>query len=182
MFTAAEFALIARRHMHRYGTTPEALATVAATIRNNGHVNPEACYYGRGPFTVQDILDSRMVADPFHLLDCSMTSEGGCALVLARGDIARDLAQDPVCVLGGNTDHFGPSYQHPPAWDLGGNRAPPISSTARSGAARSRPRVDVGARARTTSTCASSTTRSRSRSSASSRRSASAARARAATS
>ena len=62
-----------------------------------------------------------MVADPFHLLDCSMTAEGGCALVLARADIARDLAQDPIWVLGGNTDHFGPSYQHPPAWDLGGN-------------------------------------------------------------
>jgi acetyl-CoA acetyltransferase len=121
MFTAAEFALIARRHMHRFGTTPEALATVAATIRNNGHVNPEACYFGRGPFTVQDILDSRMVADPFHLLDCSMTAEGGCALVLARADIARDLARDPIWVLGGNTDHYGPSYQHPPAWDLGGN-------------------------------------------------------------
>jgi acetyl-CoA acetyltransferase len=122
MFTAAEFALIARRHMHRFGTKPEALATVAATIRNNGHVNPEACYFGRGPFTVQDILDSRMVADPFHLLDCSMTAEGGCALVLARADIARDLAHDPIWVLGGNTDHFGPSYQHPPAWDLGGKR------------------------------------------------------------
>ena len=121
MFTAAEFALVARRHMHLYGTTPEALATVAATIRNNGHVNPEAVYKGRGPFTPQDILDSRMVADPFHLLDCSMTAEGGCALVLARADIARDLAQDPIWVLGGNTDHFGPSYQHPPAWDMGGN-------------------------------------------------------------
>jgi acetyl-CoA acetyltransferase len=121
MFTAAEFALIARRHMHMYGTPPEALATVAATIRNNGHVNPEACYFGRGPFTAKDILDSRMVADPFHLLDCSMTAEGGCAVVLARGDIARDLAQDPIWLLGGNTDHFGPSYQHPPAWDLGGN-------------------------------------------------------------
>jgi acetyl-CoA acetyltransferase len=122
MFTAAEFALIARRHMHTYGTTPEALATVAATIRNNGHVNPAACYFGRGPFTAQDVLDSRMVADPFHLLDCSMTAEGGCALVLARADLARDLARDPVFVLGGNTDHYGPSYQHPPAWDMGGNR------------------------------------------------------------
>ena len=126
MFTAAEFALIARRHMHRFGTPPEALATVAATIRNNGHVNPEACYFGRGPFTVRDILDSRMVADPFHLLDCSMTAEGGCALVLARGDIARNLAEDPIWVLGGNTDHFGPSYQNPPAWDLGGNRRPDL--------------------------------------------------------
>ena len=48
MFTAAEFALMARRHMHLYGTTPEQLATVAATIRNNGHVNPEAVYSGAG--------------------------------------------------------------------------------------------------------------------------------------
>jgi acetyl-CoA acetyltransferase len=126
MFTAAEFALMARRHMHRYGTKPEALATVAATIRNNGHVNPDAVYYQRGPFTPEDILDSRMVADPFHLLDCAMTSEGGCALVLTTAERARDLARPPVYVLGGSTDHFGPSYQHPPAWDLGGRRRPDL--------------------------------------------------------
>ncbi len=126
MFTAAEFALMARRHMHLYGTKPESLATVAATIRNNGHVHPDAVYSGRGPFTPQDILESRMIADPYHLLDCAMTSEGGCALVLARADIARDLARDPVYVLGGNTDHFGPSYQHPPSWDLGGHRRPDL--------------------------------------------------------
>jgi acetyl-CoA acetyltransferase len=126
MFTAAEFALVARRHMHLYGTTPEALATVAATIRNNGHVHPDAVYHGRGPFTPQDILDSRMVADPFHLLDCAMTAEGGCALVLARADIAADLAKKPVYVLGGSTDHYGPSYQHPPAFDLGGRRRPDL--------------------------------------------------------
>jgi acetyl-CoA acetyltransferase len=122
MFTAVEFALVARRHMHLYGTTPEALATVAATIRNNGHVHPDAVYHGRGPFSPQDILDSRMVADPFHLLDCAMTAEGGCALVLARADIAADLPKKPVYVLGGSTDHFGPSYQHPPSFDLGGRR------------------------------------------------------------
>ena len=80
MFTAAEFALVARRHMHRYGTKPDALAAVAAVIRNNGHVHPGAIYRGRGPFTTQDILDSRMVADPFHLLDCATASEGGCGL------------------------------------------------------------------------------------------------------
>src|SRR5262245_16731673 len=49
MFTAAHYALLARRHMHEYGTTPEQLATVAATIRNNGHVHPEAVFSGRGP-------------------------------------------------------------------------------------------------------------------------------------
>ncbi|HXY93460.1 MAG TPA: thiolase family protein [Acidimicrobiia bacterium] len=122
MFTAAEFALMARRHMHRYGTKPEALATVAATIRNNGHVNPEAVYCGRGPFTPQDILDSRMVADPFHLLDCSMTSEGGCGIVMTTAERARDLAKPPVYVLGGSTDHFGPAYQNPPVWDIGGKK------------------------------------------------------------
>ena len=131
----------------------------------------------------QDILDSRMVADPFHLLDCAMTSEGGCALVLARADIAaRPRARTPVYVLGGNTDHFGPSYQQPAG--VGPRRQPAPRPRRRHGrAARRRDRVaDVGARARPTSTCASSTTRSRSRSSASSRRSGSAPRARAATS
>jgi acetyl-CoA acetyltransferase len=122
MFTAAEFALIARRHMEVYGTTTEALATVAATIRNNGHVNPEAVYYGRGPFTPADILASRMIADPFHLLDCSMTAEGGCALVLTTADRAADLPHPPVYVLGGSTDHYGPSYQNPPSFDLPGRR------------------------------------------------------------
>jgi len=120
MFTAAEFALIARRHMHLYGTTSEQLATVAATVRNNGHANPEAVYYGRGPFTPQDILDSRMVADPFHLLDCAMTAEGGAAIVLARADRVPDLPNRPVYVLGGSTDRIGPSYRHAPAWDLTG--------------------------------------------------------------
>jgi acetyl-CoA acetyltransferase len=120
LFTAAEFALIARRHMHMYGTTPEQLARVAAAIRNNGHANPEAVYYGRGPFTSGDILASRMVADPYHILDCSTTSEGGCALVLTTEERARDLRKTPVAVLGGATEYFGPAYRFPPKWDLAG--------------------------------------------------------------
>jgi acetyl-CoA acetyltransferase len=122
MFTAAEFALIARRHMQTYGTTPEQLATVAATIRTNGHHHPDAIYSGRGPFTPQDILDSPLVADPFHLLDCATTSEGGCALVVVAEDRARDLRRAPVWVLGGGSDYFGPAYRYPPAWDLAGRR------------------------------------------------------------
>jgi acetyl-CoA acetyltransferase len=120
MYTALEFALIARRHMETYGTKPEHLATVAATIRNNGHVNPEAVYYGRGPFSVEDVLASRMVADPFHLLDCSMTGEGGTAILMTTADRAADLRQPPVYILGGGIDHFGPAYQHAPSWDLTG--------------------------------------------------------------
>ncbi len=119
MFTAAEFALMARRHMIRHGTSPEQLALVAATVRNNGDVHPGAVYSGRGPFGAEDILASRMVADPFHLLDCAMTSEGGCALVLTSADRAPDLPRPPVWILGGASDSLGPSYTMAPAWDLG---------------------------------------------------------------
>jgi acetyl-CoA acetyltransferase len=111
---------MARRHMLEHGTTAEQLALVAATIRNNGHVNPEAVYCGRGPFTPQDILESRMIADPFHLLECSMTSEGGCGLVLTTADRARDAAKPPVWILGGAGDTYGPAYVVPPVWDLRG--------------------------------------------------------------
>lgn len=121
MYTALEFALIARRHMHVYGTTPEMLATAAATVRNNGHVNPAACYYGRGPFTADDVLASRMIADPFHLLDCSMTAEGGAAILLTSASLAADLSSTPVWILGGGVDHTGPSYQHPPSFDAVGS-------------------------------------------------------------
>jgi acetyl-CoA acetyltransferase len=120
LFTAAEFALMARRHMLTYGTTREQLALAAATVRNNGHVNPEAVYFGRGPFTADDILESRMVADPFHLLECSMTSEGGCGLVLTTAERARDAASMPVWILGGAGDTYGPAYVVPPVWDLRG--------------------------------------------------------------
>lgn len=117
LFTAAEFALMARRHMIEHGTTPHQLATVAATIRNNGHANPEAVHFGRGPFTPEDVLESRMVADPFHLLDCAMTSEGGCGIVLASADRATDC-DAPVWLLGTGSDCLGPSYTFAPAWDF----------------------------------------------------------------
>lgn len=133
LFTAAEFALMARRHMITYGTTPEHLATVAATIRNNGHDNPEAVYYRKGPFTKEDVLASRMVADPFHLLDCAMTSEGGCAIVLASRQRAADC---PVStwILGAASDSFGPAYTVAPVWDFtprdGGDSAGQVGARA----------------------------------------------------
>jgi acetyl-CoA acetyltransferase len=127
---------MARRHMLMHGTTPDQLATVAATIRNNGHVNPEAVYHGRGPFKPADILESRMVADPFHLLDCAMTSEGGCGLVLARADRAADLAHEPVYVLGGNSDSYGPAYQLAPVWDMRGRSDVPAGYVGRTAAQR----------------------------------------------
>jgi acetyl-CoA acetyltransferase len=129
LFTAAEFALIARRHMHLYGTRPEALATVAATIRSHGALHPEAVMVGRH-VTPEDVLASRMIADPFHLLDCAINSEGGAGLVLTSAERARDLPVTPIYILGGGVEHQGMAYVTAPVWDRYGR----VGSRAAAGA------------------------------------------------
>lgn len=113
-FVATQFALIAQRHMHEYGTTSEQIATMAATIRNHGSVNPEAVMYGRGPYTVDDILASRMIASPLHLLDICIVARGGAAVVLASAERARDLRQHPVLVAGAGMEMHQIPYYNPP--------------------------------------------------------------------
>jgi acetyl-CoA acetyltransferase len=108
------FALVAQRHMYEFGTTPEQLAIVASTIRNNGHSNPEAVMYGRGPYTVQDVIDSRMIASPLHLLDCCLVAEGGFGLVVTTLERAADLPHRPVRVLGGGMEFLRGAYADPP--------------------------------------------------------------------
>jgi acetyl-CoA acetyltransferase len=118
MFTAVQFALLARRHMSRFGTEPEQLAEVASTIRTNGHLNPDAVYHGRGEVSPQDVLASRMIADPFHLLDCATTSEGACAVILTSVERSVDLPTVPVYVLGAAGEYRGGyPYSRPVVWD-----------------------------------------------------------------
>lgn len=112
-YVVAQFALVAVRHMHQFGTTPRQLAEVAATIRNNGSTNPEAMMYGRGPYTVEDVLASRLVATPFHLLDCCIVGEGGGALVVTTAERARDLPRPPVAILGGGMEYHQAAYANP---------------------------------------------------------------------
>jgi acetyl-CoA acetyltransferase len=119
LYTAAEYSLVARRHMHLFGTTSEQLALVAATVRNYGAANPAAVHFGRN-VTVESVLASPMIADPFHLLDCSMTSEGGAAVVLTSVEHARDLRRRPAFLLGGALEGVGPGYTYPPTYDLAG--------------------------------------------------------------
>ena len=116
LYTAVEFALIAKRHMHLYGTTPESMAEVASAIRSNGATNSEAVYYGR-EVTPEDVLNSRMVADPFHLLDICMTSEGGAGMLLTTVERARALDVTPVFIHGGALEKQGAPYFEPPVWD-----------------------------------------------------------------
>ncbi len=93
------YALVAQRHMHEYGTTSEQLAEIAVTARRHAGLNPQAKY--REPITVEDVLASRMISSPLHLLDCCMISDGGGALVLTSIERARDLRRLPVVILGG---------------------------------------------------------------------------------
>ena len=92
------YAMAAQRHFHEYGTTPEQLASIAVQVREHAARNPSAMY--RDPITVDDVLASKLVADPLHKLDCCVISDGGCCLVLTTEDRARDLAHRAVYVRG----------------------------------------------------------------------------------
>src|SRR5882724_2225409 len=96
--TVGAYAMIAQRHMHDYGTTPEQLAEIAVTMRLHASMNPVAKY--RDPITVEDVLASRVISSPLHLLDCCIISDGGGALVITSAERARDLKKPPVVVLG----------------------------------------------------------------------------------
>ena len=84
------YAMMARVHMARHGTTVRQMAAVAAKNHANGLLNPNAQYHLK--VTVDDVLASTLVADPLHLLDCSPITDGAAALVLAPVEKARDLA------------------------------------------------------------------------------------------
>ena len=92
------YALIAQRHMHEYGTRPEQLAEVAVAIRSHAALNPNA--HKREPITIGDVLASREITTPLHLLDCAIVSDGAAAAIVTRADHARNLRKPPVFLLG----------------------------------------------------------------------------------
>ncbi len=94
----AKYAMAARRHMHRYGTTLEQLAEVAVRARAHAAHNPEAMF--RDPITVDDVLSGPMIADPFTKLHCCIRSDGGCAVLLVAEEYVADTRKAPVWILG----------------------------------------------------------------------------------
>ncbi|HXZ88447.1 MAG TPA: acetyl-CoA acetyltransferase [Candidatus Binataceae bacterium] len=96
--TVGAYAMIAQRHMHDYGTKPEQLAEIAVTMRHHASMNPVAKY--RDPITVEDVLASRLISSPLHLLDCCIISDGGGALVVTSAERARDLKKKPAYIIG----------------------------------------------------------------------------------
>ncbi len=93
------YALAARRHMKKYGTTQDHFGRVAVAQRDWAQLNPVAQFYGT-PLTLEQYHASRYIAEPFHLYDCCLVSNGGVAVIVTSLDRARGLRQPPVRVLG----------------------------------------------------------------------------------
>ena len=92
------YAMAAMRHMHEYGTTSEQLAWVKVAASHHAQHNPNAML--RDVVTVKDVLESPMISDPLHRLDCCVVSDGGGALIVARPEIAKSLKRPVVKIIG----------------------------------------------------------------------------------
>ena len=103
----AYYALIAQAHMAKFGTLPEHFAEIAVACRAHAIQNKAAQM--RDPITVEDVLNSRMIADPLHLLDCSLVSDGGAAIIMTSAERAVDFPHPPVYLLGVGEGH---SHEH----------------------------------------------------------------------
>ena len=97
------YALAAMRHMHEFGTTSEQLAEIAVATRKWATLNEKAMM--RDPITIQDVLNSRWIAEPLHLLDCCLVTDGGGAVVVASAERARNMRKAAVWILGHGEVH-----------------------------------------------------------------------------
>ncbi len=95
----SDHAFFAARHMHEYGTTSRQLGAIAVAERAWAGMNPAACMYGK-PITIEDHQKSPLVVWPYHLLDMSLQTDGGSAIILTTAERARALKKPPVYVMG----------------------------------------------------------------------------------
>lgn len=99
----AAYALVAARYMHEYGVTSEHLANIAVSMRRHAHRNESA--HMRDLLTVDEVLSSRFIAEPLRILDCSLISDGGAAVVVSDGNMARDIPSRPIQIAGAGQGH-----------------------------------------------------------------------------
>ncbi|MGI0037386.1 MAG: thiolase family protein, partial [Nitrososphaera sp.] len=91
-------AIFAKAHMRKYGTTEEQMAMIAVKNRQNAAKNPNALF--RNAVTIEQVMNSRIVAEPVKLLDCSAPCDGASAVLLASDRIASKLTDNPVWIKG----------------------------------------------------------------------------------
>ncbi|BDB44091.1 MULTISPECIES: thiolase family protein [Mycobacterium] len=118
------YALCARRHMQAYGTTSRQLGEIAVAQRAWAAGNPVAQL--RDPLTIEEHQESRWIAEPLHLLDCCLVSNGAIAVVVTAADRAADLPHPPVHVWGYGQAHAPRRMQAGSQWGL-------VTPAARSG-------------------------------------------------
>jgi len=94
----AGYALYARAHMAKYGTTEEQLAKVRVKNSHYGATNPKATY--RKELTLEDILNSEVITSPLKKFDCCANADGASCIIVARGDIARRMCAIPIWIIG----------------------------------------------------------------------------------
>ena len=87
-------AMMARRHMHEFGTTKEQLGWIAVNARRNAMLNPRASY--RDPMTMDDYFNARMISDPLGLFDCDAPTDAATVIIVSRFDAAKDLRKPPL--------------------------------------------------------------------------------------
>jgi acetyl-CoA acetyltransferase len=100
------YAMVARRHMHVYGTTNDDLGAIAVAQRQWANGNPLAEMYGKS-MSLEDYHRSRWIVEPFHLFDCCLVSNGGLAVIVTSAERAADLNQVPVHIRGMAQGHPG---------------------------------------------------------------------------
>jgi acetyl-CoA acetyltransferase len=105
----ALYAQYATRYMHDTGVDEKDLAAVSVSARAWAARNPEAITFSKGEIRIEDVLSSRMIASPFHFLDCSIPCDGGGAVLVTSGEIAREITSQPAYILGMG-QHHGHGY------------------------------------------------------------------------
>jgi acetyl-CoA C-acetyltransferase len=96
--TVNMYGMVAMRHMHEYGTTAEQLAWVKVAASHHAQHNPHAML--RDVVTVEDVINSPMISDPLHKLDCCVVSDGGGAVIVTTPEIAKSLKKPLVSIIG----------------------------------------------------------------------------------
>jgi acetyl-CoA acetyltransferase len=99
------YALSAQRHMALYGTTNDHFGAIAVAQRKWAQMNPLA--QQREPMTIEDYHASRWIAEPLHLYDCTLVSNGGVAVIVTTAERAKDLKQPPAYIWGMGQGHPG---------------------------------------------------------------------------
>lgn len=93
------YALLARRHMHEFGTRQEHLGAIAVAMRKHAQLNSNAVMCGK-PLTLEQYLGAPVIADPYRLFDCCLETDGAAAVVVTTSERARDLPRPPVYIMG----------------------------------------------------------------------------------